>query len=171
MSFLPLLAFPCFSALARFCLCLCSLLPLPLLDFAFCLCSLSMFKACLSAFTRSIHSQRPIRSFREPVITETNHHQYKLQHQIVINRTQLECKTKTVFYYNYCTRLKFTTAAVFWESICLGRHSTSHSPPSVSHSPPSSKPCFGHQEILLPVLTVLAHSVSPMMGYSKFSVS
>ena len=34
---------------------------------------------------------------------------------------------------------------VFWESICLGRDSTSHSSPWVSHSP-SSNPCFGHQQ-------------------------
>ena len=101
--------------------------------------------------TCPIHSQRPIRSFREPVITETNY-QYKLQHRIVINRTKLECKTETLLY----TSRRHHCAKLYSES--QSASGGFHQSFSVSHSPVHQNHVLGTEK---PITTALAHFVSP----------
>ena len=140
MQFTPKQIYICHSPATSFaCLCLPLLLPCP------------------------IHSERPIRSFCEPVITETNY-QYKLQRRIVINRTKLECKTETVFY-NYYTRVEDTTVPN-----CILRVNLPgagfHQSFSVSHSPVHQNHLLGTEK---PITTALAHSVSPMRIFNSLN--
>ena len=96
-----------------------------------------------------IHSQGPIRSFREPVITETNY-QYKLQHPIVINRTKLcrmqDRNSSIITIIHHLNSPNACCAKLYSESqSALGGIPTVIRRPPVSHLP-SSKPCFGDQE-------------------------